>query len=125
MKARILVVTVALVLITGATAGAQTAARRNPFARAPEPTPLASIIRSAPAGDSLANGAIIGAFVGAGAAFGFGWTLCNALREPGNPSCWKGSLLIAAVGAGGGALAGAGIDALIDRGPALRFAIRF
>ena len=65
--------------------------------------------------DSLKDGAIIGAAVGAGALGGFGLFLCEVLKEPGDPSCWPGTLLVAGVGAGIGAAAGAGIDALIDR----------
>ena len=65
--------------------------------------------------DSLKNGALIGAIIG-GAAFGgfVGW-LCNALQEPGDPSCLAPSLLYTGVGAGIGAAAGLGIDALFVR----------
>ena len=67
--------------------------------------------------DSVKNGAVIGAVIGAVALGGFvGW-LCNALQEPGNPSCVPGTLLYTGVGAGIGAAAGAGIDALFARQP--------
>ena len=57
--------------------------------------------------DSLKNGALIGAVIGGIAMGGFvGW-LCNALREPGNPSCLGGTLVWTGIGAGAGAAAGA------------------
>ena len=65
--------------------------------------------------DSVANGAIIGAVVGAAIMGGFVTFLCNALKEPGDPSCWKSSGLAIGIGAGAGALGGAGIDALLAR----------
>ena len=67
--------------------------------------------------DSLLNGTLIGAVIGA-AVMGVGVTyLCNALKEPGDPPCWKSSGLAVAMGAGAGALGGAGIDALRIREP--------
>lgn len=72
--------------------------------------------------DSVKNGAIIGAIVGGIAMGGFvGW-LCNALKEPGNPSCLGGTLMWTGIGAGAGAAAGAGIDLLFSRNgpPSLR-----
>jgi hypothetical protein len=66
--------------------------------------------------DSLKNGAIIGAVIGGVAMGAFGAALCHALKEPGDPSCWRGVLTIGALGAGIGAAGGAGIDALISRG---------
>lgn len=63
--------------------------------------------------DSVKNGAIIGAVVGAALMGGFVTFLCNALKEPGDPPCWKSSGLAIAMGAGAGALGGAGIDALL------------
>lgn len=65
--------------------------------------------------DSLKNGALIGAVIGGIAMGGFvGW-LCNALQEPSDPSCLPPSLLYTGVGAGIGAVAGLGIDALFMR----------
>jgi hypothetical protein len=65
--------------------------------------------------DSLKNGALIGAIVGGAALGGFvGW-LCNMLQEPSDPSCLPPSLLYTGVGAGIGAAAGVGIDALFMR----------
>ena len=67
--------------------------------------------------DSIKNGAIIGAVIG-GAAMGIGgaW-VCHMLREPGDPPCWKSVVPVAAIFAGIGAAAGAGIDALAMRQP--------
>ena len=67
--------------------------------------------------DSKKNGAIIGAIVGGVALGGFVGFLCNALKEPGDPSCLPWTLLYVGVGAGIGAVAGLGIDALIARQP--------
>ena len=70
--------------------------------------------------DSVKNGAVIGAVVGAIALGGFvGW-LCNMLQEPSDPSCVGPSLLYTGVGAGIGAAAGAGIDALAASAPSGR-----
>ena len=67
--------------------------------------------------DSIKNGTIIGAVIGAVAMGGFvGW-LCKALQEPSDPSCWKSVAYAGALGAGAGAAAGAGIDALAARRP--------
>ena len=74
--------------------------------------------------DSVKNGTIIGAVFGA-AIMGVGVTLlCNALKEPGDPSCWKSSGLAIAIGAGAGALGGAGIDALMMREPERFFLVQ-
>jgi hypothetical protein len=73
----------------------------------------ASVFQDKP--DSLKNGIIIGAVIG-GAAMGvFVTALCNALHEPGDPPCWQSTLTAGALGAGIGAAAGAGIDALAAR----------
>ena len=69
--------------------------------------------------DSLKNGAIIGAVVGGLAMGVFAGVICYALHEEGNPSCVPGTLMIGALGAGIGAAAGAGIDALATRPPTL------
>jgi hypothetical protein len=69
--------------------------------------------------DSLKNGTIIGAVIGAiamGAGVG---ALCKALQEPTDPSCWGSGLVGAAMGAGIGALGGLGIDALMTRSPSV------
>ena len=66
--------------------------------------------------DSVKNGALIGAIVGAAIFGGFVTFLCNALQEPSDPSCLGSSLLGIGLGAGAGALGGAAIDALMYRG---------
>jgi hypothetical protein len=68
-----------------------------------------------PRRDSLKNGAIIGAVVGALALALPGGFICHALHEEGNPPCWRGTLMVGAIGAGIGAAAGAGIDAALSR----------
>ena len=65
--------------------------------------------------DSVKNGAIIGAVIGGAGMAIFTTYLCNALKEPGDPSCWRGVLTISALFAGIGAAAGAGVDALVAR----------
>jgi hypothetical protein len=65
--------------------------------------------------DSVKNGAIIGAVIGAAVMGGFVTFLCHALKEPGDPPCWKSSGLAIGIGAGAGALGGAGIDALFAK----------
>ena len=65
--------------------------------------------------DSVWNGALIGAIVGAAVFGGFVTFLCNALQEPSDPSCLGSSLM--GIGVGAGALGGAGIDALMVRPP--------
>jgi hypothetical protein len=65
--------------------------------------------------DSVKNGAIIGAVIGAAVMGGYVTFLCHALKEPGHPPCWKSSGLAIGIGAGAGALGGAGIDALFRK----------
>jgi hypothetical protein len=75
--------------------------------------------------DSLRNGALIGAIIGAAATFGFGMYLCHAIREEGDPPCLGPALVLTAAGAGAGALAGMGIDATFTRRPVVRLSLRF
>jgi hypothetical protein len=113
-----------LTLMTAGTAVAQGATDIEPASspRLEIALPEALLTQSTPRAteprDSLKNGAIMGAVVGAGALGGFGLWLCEMLKEPGNPSCWPGTLVVAGIGAGIGAAAGAGIDALADRAAA-------
>lgn len=76
-------------------------------------------------GDRLTNGATVGAIIGGGLMFaGMAW-LCHALREPDDPQCWGPVLLWTGVGAGAGALVGAGVDALVQRKVTVRWTVRF
>ena len=87
--------------------------------RPASPRPIREAARAAwapPGGDSLRNGATIGAVVGGVGLGGFvGW-LCYMLDETeGSGDCVKAGLLYAGIGAAGGAALGAGVDALFDR----------
>jgi len=74
--------------------------------------------------DSLKNGAVVGAVVGAIALGGFGAVICKALREPSDPGCLAGTLRIAAVGAAIGAGAGIAVDAALTHNSGARVAVR-
>lgn len=86
--------------------------------------PLASPVAQ-PGGDSLHNGATIGAIVAGAAMFASTAWLCLATREEGDPHCFGPVFFWTAVGAGAGALMGAGVDALIQRRIAVRWTVRF
>lgn len=78
--------------------------------------------------DSIKNGALIGAVVGAVALGGFGLFLCHALDDTGgDPDCFPEVLGIAAVGAGIGLGAGVAVDLLFVRqaAPGVRIRISF
>jgi hypothetical protein len=60
--------------------------------------------------DSLKNGTLIGAIVGAVALGGFGAVVCKVQQEPGGPSCLTDTLRVAALGAAIGAGAGLAVD---------------
>jgi hypothetical protein len=75
--------------------------------------------------DPVKNGAIIGAVVGAAvAAVGLG-TICYLMHEPGTRPCWKDVLPWTVAGAGAGALAGAGVDAMFQRRFTVAASVRF
>lgn len=76
--------------------------------------------------DSLRNGAIIGAVIGAAAFGAFAATLCHAYQEKGGASCVPDTLRFAAIGGAIGTGAGLAIDAArSDRGVTVRLAISF
>ena len=76
--------------------------------------------------DSLANGAIIGAAIGAVTFGAFAAVLCHAYQAKGDPSCWPDTLRFAAIGGAIGGGVGVTIDAArSQRGVTLRIAIRF
>jgi hypothetical protein len=79
-------------------------------------TPATAATQTQGQRDSLKNGAIIGAIVGA-AVMGTGvGMLCKALQEPTDPSCWGSAGIGALYGAGIGVAAGVGLDALFVKG---------
>jgi hypothetical protein len=65
--------------------------------------------------DTVANGAIIGAVVGAVAVGGFGAFVCKLQQEEGGASCLPDVFRVAAIGAAIGAGAGLVIDAALTR----------
>jgi hypothetical protein len=118
---RLRCIVVLLVLSPAPALAQQTAAQRPPsrliisdraIAMALEKHPPAITIQSR---DSVKNGAILGAVIGAVALAAPGAWICHMLREPGDPPCWKGVVTVGAIGAGIGAAAGAGVDALFVR----------
>jgi hypothetical protein len=89
-------------------------------------TPAVTVSKIQGTRDSLKNGAVIGAVLGGLGAALFGTYLCHAVGEEGDPPCWRGILVIGALGAGAGAAAGAGVDAMLFRsGPRLVVRVRF
>jgi len=75
-------------------------------------------------GDSLKNGALVGAVVGAIALGGFVTVICKAQQEPTGPSCAGDILRKAAIGAAIGAGAGLAVDASLNRQPGVRVLLR-
>jgi hypothetical protein len=69
--------------------------------------------------DSLINGAVLGALLGAIALGTAAGVICKAQQEPTGPSCVPDLLRIAAMGAGAGAGVGVAIDAATTRGPTI------
>ena len=67
--------------------------------------------------DSLKNGTLIGAAIGAAVMGGFVTFLCNALQEPSDPSCLGSSLMGFGIGAGAGAVGGLAVDAMLGKQP--------
>ena len=75
--------------------------------------------------DSLRNGALIGAAVGAAVLGGLAATICHVHRERGGPSCLPDSLRFAAIGGAIGLGAGIAIDVARSSGPMVRLSITF
>ena len=91
-----------------------------------EPAPAAFALRYTQTGsrDSRKNGAAVGAVVGGAiTGLGIGW-LCHAFNDSDFP-CWQPVLLWTALGAGAGALVGAGVDALVQRRISVRGTVTF
>ena len=75
--------------------------------------------------DSLRNGAVIGAAVGAAVLGGLAATICHVHRERGGPSCVPDSLRFAAIGGAIGLGAGIAIDVALSSSPMVRLTIAF
>ena len=76
--------------------------------------------------DSLANGAVIGAVIGAAAFSVFAAILCKAYQEEGGASCLPDTLRFAAIGGAIGGGVGLAIDAArSQRRITVRIAVRF
>ena len=77
--------------------------------------------------DTLKNGAIIGAIVGAVGLGAFGAFICNLYQEEGGASCLPDTLRVAAIGAAIGTGAGVAVDAALTRhaGVTVRIGVKF
>jgi hypothetical protein len=77
--------------------------------------------------DSLKNGAIIGAIVGAVSLGALGALICNLQQEEGGASCLPDTMRIAAIGAAIGIGAGVAVDAALARnaGVTVRIGVKF
>jgi hypothetical protein len=75
--------------------------------------------------DSLRNGAVIGAVIGAAALGAFAATLCHVHRERGGASCAPEAIRFAAIGGAIGLGAGIAIDVARSSGPMVRLTIAF
>jgi hypothetical protein len=80
-----------------------------------------------PSRDTLKNGAIIGAVVGAVSVGALGALICNLYQEEGGPSCLSDTLRVAAIGAAIGGGAGVAVDAALSRnaGVTVRVGVTF
>jgi hypothetical protein len=80
-----------------------------------------------PPRDTLKNGAIIGAVVGAGALGALGAFYCHLYQEKDGPSCRSDTLRAAAIGAAIGTGTGLVLDASFERhaGVTVRMRVRF
>lgn len=74
--------------------------------------------RSTP--DTLKNGLIIGALVGAVTLAAVGGLICHLEQEPGAGNCLSDTLRVAAIGAGIGAGVGLTVDAALTRQAGIR-----
>jgi hypothetical protein len=77
--------------------------------------------------DTLKNGAILGAVVGAVGLGAFGAFICHLHQEEGGASCLADSVRVAAIGAAIGIGAGVAVDAALSRnaGVMVRIRVRF
>lgn len=123
--------TLALTVALAGPAQPITPPAERPIARHIEQTifvqaPTTADTRFAQAGsrDSLKNGAVVGAVIGGVATGLFIGYICHVFNDN-DMNCWPPALLYAAGGAGAGALAGAGVDALFQRRVGVRIPIKF
>lgn len=75
--------------------------------------------------DSVRNGAVIGAVIGAAALGAVAATLCHQYRETGGPSCVPDVIRFAAIGGAIGLGAGIAIDVARSSSPMVRLTIKF
>jgi hypothetical protein len=75
--------------------------------------------------DTLKNGAIIGAVVGAVGLGAFGAFICNLYQEEGGESCLPDTLRVAAIGAAIGLGAGVAVDAALTRNAGITVRVGF
>jgi hypothetical protein len=73
--------------------------------------------------DSVTNGILIGAAIGAAALGTFGGILCKAMQEPDGPSCADDTFRLAAIGGAIGAGGGLIVDVALDRQSGVRVAV--
>ena len=73
--------------------------------------------------DSLANGILIGAAIGAASLGTFGAILCKAMQEPDGPSCADDIFRLAAIGGAIGAGGGLVVDAALTRQSGVRVSV--
>lgn len=94
---------------------------------AQEPVFMARPAQRGSSRDTLKNGAIIGAVVGAVGLGLLGAFICNVYQEEGGASCLSDTLRVAAIGAAIGTGAGVAVDAALTRnaGVTVRIAVRF
>lgn len=98
---------------------------RRPFSDASLRADGSPPVQRAASRDSVRNGAVIGALIGA-AAFGtLAATLCHVYREPGGPSCVPDAIRFAAIGGAIGLGAGIAIDVARSPGPMVRVTVAF
>jgi hypothetical protein len=75
--------------------------------------------------DSLRNGAVVCAVIGAAALGAFAGSLCHAYREKGGASCAPDAIRFAAIGGAIGLGAGIAIDVARNSSPMVRLSIAF
>lgn len=113
--------------IPGSTGGSQIFRGDGLSFSVTETTHRTSVLQDVRKRDSLANGILIGAAIGAAALGTFGAIVCKAMQQPDEPSCVDDTLRLAAIGGAIGAGGGLVIDAARSRQSGVRvsLAVRF